>query len=308
MQWWQQQSGGSHCPRWDHICTPALTGTQIQRKGKCIFWLGKCTDEEIERIWDILFNLLFLGAPSVVLSAAPYLLYVAFLVAVGLSRIFILAHFPHQVIAGSIAGLNVASCRWVGSVCRVPPTNNRQILSDALISPGFALGVVLSRRVPEGRTLLILSVGLLLGSLTLHAGLQLLGLDLSWLVSSLHLTLIDESVPCTSSCSVNLWMIRADRTCLFPSTGLFLWPRNGAPTQSGFVWIQPHSALWPATAGPFWVWAWPSTGSLVDGVFLGPHELCLWPFHPWGCTTSTACHSRSSHRVSSTACSLLNSS
>lgn len=38
MQWWRQQSGGWQCPHWDHICTPALTGTQIQRKGKCIFF------------------------------------------------------------------------------------------------------------------------------------------------------------------------------------------------------------------------------------------------------------------------------
>lgn len=44
------------------------------------------------------------------LSAAPYLLYVVMLVAVGISRIFILAHFPHQVIAGSITGVNTVSC------------------------------------------------------------------------------------------------------------------------------------------------------------------------------------------------------
>ncbi len=49
---------------------------------------------------------LFFCAPSMVLSAAPYLLYVVLLVAVGISRIFILAHFPHQVVAGSITGLN----------------------------------------------------------------------------------------------------------------------------------------------------------------------------------------------------------
>lgn len=46
----------------------------------------------------------FLCASSMVLSATPYLLYVLMLVAVGVSRIFILAHFPHQVIAGSITG------------------------------------------------------------------------------------------------------------------------------------------------------------------------------------------------------------
>ncbi|XP_042562787.1 glucose-6-phosphatase 3-like, partial [Clupea harengus] len=37
-------------------------------------------------------------------AAVPYLFYSLVLVAVGLSRIFILAHFPHQVIGGLLAG------------------------------------------------------------------------------------------------------------------------------------------------------------------------------------------------------------
>lgn len=41
---------------------------------------------------------------SVALSAVPYLVYVLMLVAIGLSRVFILAHFPHQVVAGAISG------------------------------------------------------------------------------------------------------------------------------------------------------------------------------------------------------------
>lgn len=48
---------------------------------------------------------------------------------------------------------------------------------------GFILGVVLSRRVPEGRPLLFffsVSFGLLFGTLMLHAGLQWVGVDLSW--------------------------------------------------------------------------------------------------------------------------------
>lgn len=48
---------------------------------------------------------------------------------------------------------------------------------------GFILGMVLSRRVPEGRPLLFFfsfSIGLLLGTLILHTGLQWLGIDLSW--------------------------------------------------------------------------------------------------------------------------------
>lgn len=55
-----------------------------------------------------------MSVSSVALSAIPYLLYVGMLVAVGLSRIFILAHFPHQVIAGSIAGLSfVTFCKHI---------------------------------------------------------------------------------------------------------------------------------------------------------------------------------------------------
>nr|XP_046234279.1 glucose-6-phosphatase 3 [Scatophagus argus] len=107
--------------------------------------------------WVVVSSLgsfLYSRTHSVVLSAAPYLLYVLMLVAVGISRIFILAHFPHQVVAGSITG--------------------------------FILGIVLSRRVPEGRPLLFFfsfSIGLLLGTLLLHAGLQWLGIDLSWSIA-----------------------------------------------------------------------------------------------------------------------------
>ncbi|CAB1338372.1 unnamed protein product [Coregonus sp. 'balchen'] len=52
-------------------------------------------------------SLLYSYTRSVLLSAVPYLLYLLGLVAVGLSRIFILAHFPHQVIAGSLTGQKV---------------------------------------------------------------------------------------------------------------------------------------------------------------------------------------------------------
>lgn len=34
----------------------------------------------------------------------PSLAYITFLLAVGLSRVFLLAHFPHQVLAGLITG------------------------------------------------------------------------------------------------------------------------------------------------------------------------------------------------------------
>ncbi|XP_060884726.1 glucose-6-phosphatase 3 [Labrus mixtus] len=107
--------------------------------------------------WVVVSSLgsfLYSRTHSVVLSAVPYLLYVLMLVAVGLSRIFILAHFPHQVVAGSITG--------------------------------FILGIILGRRVPEGRPLLFffsLSTGLLLCTVMLHAGLQHLGINLSWSIA-----------------------------------------------------------------------------------------------------------------------------
>lgn len=41
---------------------------------------------------------------SKILAAIPYLFYMLLLGAVGLSRVFILAHFPHQVIAGILTG------------------------------------------------------------------------------------------------------------------------------------------------------------------------------------------------------------
>ncbi|KAK2820641.1 hypothetical protein Q5P01_023600 [Channa striata] len=99
-------------------------------------------------------SFLYSRTHSIVLSAVPYVLYVLLLIAVGISRVFILAHFPHQVIAGSITGV--------------------------------ILGIVLSRRVPEGRPLLFFfgfSIGILIGSLMLQAGLQQLGIDLSWSIA-----------------------------------------------------------------------------------------------------------------------------
>lgn len=107
--------------------------------------------------WVVVSSLgsfLYSRTHSLVLSAAPYLLYVVMLVTVGISRIFILAHFPHQVVAGSFTGL--------------------------------ILGIVLSRRVPEGRPLLFffgLSVGLLLGALMLYIGLLQLGVDVTWSIA-----------------------------------------------------------------------------------------------------------------------------
>ncbi|XP_061612241.1 glucose-6-phosphatase 3 [Phyllopteryx taeniolatus] len=88
---------------------------------------------------------------SIPFTYAPYLLYGALLFVVGISRVFILAHFPHQVVTGSIAGLVV--------------------------------GMYLNSRVPERcsfRFYVGLTVSLALGTLILNAGLQQLGVDLTW--------------------------------------------------------------------------------------------------------------------------------
>lgn len=169
-----------------------------------------------------------------------------------------------------------------------------------MFSAGLILGIALSRRVPEGRPLVFFfsfSFGLLFGTLTLHAGLQWLGIDLSWLALFPYL--------CTL---MSQW---GDLSCLNLSqfvypTGLLLWPRNGAATQSGSVWIQPRSPPSPETAGPSWAWDWPSTGSLEDGLCLGPRGRCPWLCRPWGCTTSTVCLCQCGHRASSMAWSSSN--
>ncbi|XP_004080645.1 glucose-6-phosphatase 3 [Oryzias latipes] len=91
---------------------------------------------------------------SWVISGLPYVLYVTLLAAVGISRIFILAHFPHQVIAGWLTGL--------------------------------LLVVTLKSTVPEGRPLLFFlsfSTGLMLSALILNVALQQLGVDIYWSIS-----------------------------------------------------------------------------------------------------------------------------
>ncbi|XP_055021446.1 glucose-6-phosphatase 3 [Boleophthalmus pectinirostris] len=91
---------------------------------------------------------------SVVLTSVPYLLYAALLVVVGLSRIYILAHFPHQVFAGAFTGV--------------------------------ILGVVLGKTIPEGRPLLFffkMSFGLLISAVLINLALQEIGINLSWSIA-----------------------------------------------------------------------------------------------------------------------------
>ncbi|XP_057897697.1 glucose-6-phosphatase 3 [Melospiza georgiana] len=88
---------------------------------------------------------------SRLLRLLPFLLYLLLLAAMGLSRIFLLAHFPHQVISGSLAGL--------------------------------ALGWGLQRWPPnflKVRFFLLTALGLLLSALALHGLATAAGLDLDW--------------------------------------------------------------------------------------------------------------------------------
>ncbi|XP_020391460.2 glucose-6-phosphatase 3 [Rhincodon typus] len=84
---------------------------------------------------------------------APIILYFVMLLAIGISRIFILAHFPHQVLAG--------------------------------IFTGVALGFLLGRYIPENIKLIhyvTTSIGLLLGALGLYWGLHYIGVNVSWTI------------------------------------------------------------------------------------------------------------------------------
>ncbi|XP_057682360.1 glucose-6-phosphatase 3 isoform X2 [Corythoichthys intestinalis] len=88
---------------------------------------------------------------SIPWTYAPYVLYGTLLAVVCISRVFVLAHFPHQVFTGSIAGL--------------------------------LLGIYLLRRVPERRPLqffMALTSSLMIGTLALNAALRTMGVDLSW--------------------------------------------------------------------------------------------------------------------------------
>lgn len=81
----------------------------------------------------------------------PYAVYCSLMLAVGVSRIFILAHFPHQVLAGIVTG--------------------------------GVLGHVLSKNVPdekEFRFYVITSLALLLGAAFLYWSMIGLGIDPSW--------------------------------------------------------------------------------------------------------------------------------
>ncbi|XP_071967408.1 glucose-6-phosphatase 3 isoform X1 [Engystomops pustulosus] len=85
----------------------------------------------------------------------PLILYSLLMVGIAVSRLLILAHFPHQVVAGILAGV--------------------------------LLGYFLQRNAPLGRSFAFFtwsSLSLLIGALLIYWGMTAFGLDLSW---SIHL-------------------------------------------------------------------------------------------------------------------------
>ncbi|XP_074873357.1 glucose-6-phosphatase 3 [Carettochelys insculpta] len=109
-------------------------------------------------LWPVVTSLTALASrhsKSRLVKLAPFMAYFLLLLAVGLSRIFILAHFPHQVLGGIVAGA--------------------------------ALGWALEARVPAERKLsfyLATALVLLLSAAALYWAMVALGVDMDW---SIHL-------------------------------------------------------------------------------------------------------------------------
>uniref|UniRef100_A0A8C8SHU4 Glucose-6-phosphatase 3 n=1 Tax=Pelusios castaneus TaxID=367368 RepID=A0A8C8SHU4_9SAUR len=105
-------------------------------------------------LWPIVTALTALAArhsSSRLVRLTPFMVYFFLLLAVGLSRIFILAHFPHQVVGGIVTG---AMLGWMLEAC-VPAERK--------------LGFYIST-----------SLALVLGAIGLYWGLIALGIDLDW--------------------------------------------------------------------------------------------------------------------------------
>ncbi|NWS48085.1 G6PC3 phosphatase, partial [Probosciger aterrimus] len=71
---------------------------------------------------------------SPVLRILPFAAYILLLAAVGLSRVFVLAHFPHQVVTGTVAG---AALGW--GLQGLTPGSPRAFACAALVLPLSAL-------------------------------------------------------------------------------------------------------------------------------------------------------------------------
>ncbi|NXE71425.1 G6PC3 phosphatase, partial [Calcarius ornatus] len=116
---------------------------------------------------------------SRLLGLVPFLLYLLLLAAMGLSRIFVLAHFPHQVISGSLAGEGGSQPLPL----RPSPSRPVPVPTPPVPAAGMALGWGLQRWPPnflKVRFFLLAALGLLLSALALHGLATATGLDLDW--------------------------------------------------------------------------------------------------------------------------------
>ncbi|XP_075631539.1 glucose-6-phosphatase 3 isoform X2 [Balearica regulorum gibbericeps] len=105
-------------------------------------------------LWPLVTALTALAAGRsrrLAVRLSPCGAYALFLLAVGLSRVFVLAHFPHQVVGGILAGVVLG---W-GLQARTPTDH----------APGFFVATALA---------------LLLGSLALHSLVIATGIDIDW--------------------------------------------------------------------------------------------------------------------------------
>ncbi|XP_041087487.1 glucose-6-phosphatase 3 isoform X2 [Polyodon spathula] len=145
--WWVSESGlfGSEKPKLIQFSSSCETGPGSPSGHSMVtaaVWLVMMTS---------LSSHLQSRSRSPVLKVLPVLLYLLVLLVVGISRVFTLSHFPHQVVTGCITGA--------------------------------VLGYIVIQHVPEGKPLrffALSTLGLLLGALLLYWCLELGGVNLSW--------------------------------------------------------------------------------------------------------------------------------
>ncbi|XP_075027509.1 glucose-6-phosphatase 3 isoform X1 [Calonectris borealis] len=151
-------------------------------------------------LWPLVTALTALASKrsrSLVVKLSPFGTYVLLLLALGLSRVFILAHFPHQVASGILVG---AALGW-GLQTRTP----------AARAPGFFVATALA---------------LGLSSLALHSLVMATGIDIDW---SIRLA--------TKWCSDPAWLRLDTRpfasVCRDAGSALGLGLAAGFPLQRG---------------------------------------------------------------------------